>query len=185
MGRPKTSQFTRAELQRTYRKRWNLKNPNKVKAYAASRRRKDGNDFTAAEFGALCEEYGNTCLRCKSDKDALTPDHVIPICAGGTNDIGNIQPLCLPCNLKKGTKFADYRNGDIDLGLLRSSFLNSRRKCRTFVLPTYCKYGHKLDDDNISKRKNHEGECKKCNAMATRRNRKLQRIERLIMQAMT
>jgi 5-methylcytosine-specific restriction endonuclease McrA len=72
--------------------------------------------YTAAEFKALCEEYGNACLRC-GDKDApLTPDHVIPLTLGGSNWISNIQPLCRRCNSRKNIKIIDYRPGGISLG---------------------------------------------------------------------
>lgn len=42
-------------------------------------------------------------------KRRLTPDHVVPLGKGGSNDISNIQPLCLPCNLKKHNRCTDYR----------------------------------------------------------------------------
>lgn len=32
----------------------------------------------------------------------LTRDHVIPLSAGGSNDISNIVPACLRCNQTKG-----------------------------------------------------------------------------------
>jgi hypothetical protein len=45
--------------------------------------------YTAAEFKALCEEYGNMGLRC-GDKDAsLTPDEVV------------LLSLCRRCNSPK------------------------------------------------------------------------------------
>jgi hypothetical protein len=31
-------------------------------------------------------------------------DHKMPLVKGGTNEIGNLQWLCKPCNLKKATK---------------------------------------------------------------------------------
>jgi len=64
--------------------------------------------FTAAEWKAVCEQYGSVCLCCK-EAAPLTVDHVVPISKGGTNDADNLQPLCLPCNLKKGTRTLDYR----------------------------------------------------------------------------
>lgn len=70
----------------------------------------EGGHFTDAEFHELCEKYGNKCLRC-GNTGKLTADHVIPISLGipHTDEISNIQPLCLSCNSKKHTKTVDYR----------------------------------------------------------------------------
>lgn len=64
--------------------------------------------FTYNEWEALCNKYENKCLCCKKSKK-LTMDHVVPLSRGGSNNIDNIQPLCLLCNMKKGTKTIDYR----------------------------------------------------------------------------
>jgi 5-methylcytosine-specific restriction endonuclease McrA len=64
--------------------------------------------FTQAQFKALCQHYGNICLRCRKEK-VLVADHVIPLAIGGKNDISNIQPLCQSCNLIKGINSTDYR----------------------------------------------------------------------------
>ncbi len=74
-----------------------------------SRRRSGQAGFTAQEWRKLCNQYNNTCLGCKCTDCKLTPDHVVPLSKGGSNAIGNIQPLCLPCNLSKATKETDYR----------------------------------------------------------------------------
>ena len=66
-------------------------------------------DFTVEEFEALCEGYGNRCLRCGKGDVLLTPDHVVPLSSGGGNLMGNIQPLCGSCNSWKNTKVVDYR----------------------------------------------------------------------------
>jgi len=34
----------------------------------------------------------------------LTIDHIIPRAKGGKDDRQNLQPMCLPCNLRKGAK---------------------------------------------------------------------------------
>ena len=75
----------------------------------------EGN-FTVGEFEALCEKYGNVCLRC-GDRDALPiPDHVVPLYLGVTNLTENIQPLCGNCNSWKNLKAIDYRPKAILLG---------------------------------------------------------------------
>ena len=108
----------KAHLARNLNK-WRQENPSKAAVQRnrnrAMRRKSEGH-YTAAEFKALCEEYGNVCLRC-GDKDApLTPDHVIPLSLGGSNWISNIQPLCRRCNSRKKMKIIDYRDGGILLG---------------------------------------------------------------------
>lgn len=85
---------------------------------AASKRRarKKGNmgEFTAEEFASLCSKHGGKCLRCgRSVK--MTADHVFPINLGGSNNISNIQPLCLECNSGKGARVVDYRPETMDL----------------------------------------------------------------------
>lgn len=47
--------------------------------------------------------YKSQCLSCGS-LDRISLDHVIPISRGGRHSIGNIQPLCLKCNQRKGKK---------------------------------------------------------------------------------
>lgn len=93
-------------------RRWRANNPEKARAWTLRnnhRRRAVEGAFTTAEWVALCARYGNRCLCCGSSDRPLTPDHVIPISRGGTNWIADIQPLCLPCNQRKGTKTIDYR----------------------------------------------------------------------------
>lgn len=67
-------------------------------------------NFTATEFKCLCSDFHNQCLDCGSYDKPLTADHVIPLSKGGNNTIDNIQPLCGPCNSRKGVRSIDYRN---------------------------------------------------------------------------
>jgi 5-methylcytosine-specific restriction endonuclease McrA len=81
------------------------------------RARENGNGgrFSAAQWRALKTMFANRCLRCgRSEPEIkLTPDHIVPLSKGGRNDIDNIQPLCLTCNMSKGTTTIDYRSGAI------------------------------------------------------------------------
>jgi 5-methylcytosine-specific restriction endonuclease McrA len=44
-----------------------------------------------------------TCALCGAAGVSLVPDHIVPLARGGTNDADNIQILCEPCNLRKGS----------------------------------------------------------------------------------
>lgn len=69
-----------------------------------------GSHFTQKQFRDLCNFYGNKCLCCGRSGVKLSADHVIPLGPPYSDEISNIQPLCLTCNQKKGTKTIDYRN---------------------------------------------------------------------------
>lgn len=103
-------------------KEWAEDNPEKVRQAKADNRRKRRTakhaslgSFTAEEFRALCEGYGNRCLACGDAECALEADHVVPLTKGGSDDIGNIQPLCGSCNRKKLVNIIDYRLGAVGL----------------------------------------------------------------------
>lgn len=70
-----------------------------------------GRSYTVAEWLALVAFYSpeGNCLRCEQSSAPLTADHVIPLSVGGSNDIGNIQPLCQRCNNEKHVQRDDYR----------------------------------------------------------------------------
>lgn len=62
------------------------------------------------EWETLKVQYDFTCPSCKKSEPEikLTLDHIIPLSKGGSNNIENIQPLCMPCNAKKHTKTIKY-----------------------------------------------------------------------------
>jgi 5-methylcytosine-specific restriction endonuclease McrA len=71
---------------------------------------------TFGDWELLKKQYGYKCPCCgKTEPDIkLTEDHVIPLSKGGSNFIENIQPLCLPCNIRKHTactKF-EFKGGE-------------------------------------------------------------------------
>lgn len=97
-------------------KKWARENAEKVKISKINNRRKrraaknmGGGHFTAEEFDALCSVYGYACLCCGVTDRILEADHVVPLTKGGSDDIGNIQPLCGECNRREFTAITDYR----------------------------------------------------------------------------
>ena len=52
--------------------------------------------------------FGGKCLCC-GKAERITKDHIIPVARGGTDDITNIQPLCIWCNKSKFTCGRDFR----------------------------------------------------------------------------
>lgn len=109
-------------------KRWWVANKHKVKGYLKKHRESDriaynarahkyrckirtGEVYSSQQWTAMCELYGNKCLSCGKAKK-LTADHVMPVSRDGTNDISNIQPLCVSCNSSKGASFIDFRPKD-------------------------------------------------------------------------
>jgi 5-methylcytosine-specific restriction endonuclease McrA len=101
-------------------KKWAEESAEKVRIAKANNRRKrraaknaSGDRFTAQKFEALCSDYGYACLCCGVTGRRLEADHVIPLTKGGSDDIGNIQPLCGECNRHKFTAIIDYRPQDV------------------------------------------------------------------------
>ena len=95
------------EKSRLSKRRWEHNNLEKCRAKVNKRRALkagNGGSYTAAQFSAL----GDICLCC--GRKGVTTDHVVPLSKGGTSDISNIQPLCLPCNDRKGVNIIDYRS---------------------------------------------------------------------------
>jgi 5-methylcytosine-specific restriction endonuclease McrA len=51
----------------------------------------------------------SACAHCDA-RDDIHIDHIIPLAKGGAHSIGNLQPLCAPCNQSKGSKLlAEWR----------------------------------------------------------------------------
>jgi len=67
-----------------------------------------GPELTEEACLLLCEHYGNRCVCCGRLRK-LTLDHIKPLFLGGSNAITNRQPLCGPCNRRKGLLETDYR----------------------------------------------------------------------------
>lgn len=70
-----------------------------------------GGSFSAEEWESLLDSYKHRCACCDQSGLRLTADHIVPVAKGGTSDIDNIQPLCQPCNSRKGTKIVKFGVG--------------------------------------------------------------------------
>lgn len=70
-----------------------------------------GGSYTTEEWIKLRDSTGGVCPCCKTyvGVEKLSLDHIIPVAKKGSSYIENIQPLCKPCNSKKGTGIIDYR----------------------------------------------------------------------------
>lgn len=70
-------------------------------------RKRAGGSFTIGEWETLCKRYGYRCLAC-GKRRKLTIDHIVPLSLDGPNTIENVQPLCGPCNGRKGARIILY-----------------------------------------------------------------------------
>lgn len=82
--------------QRLRRRTWR-KTPHRVRA---SRLNNAIGSHTAAEWLALLQHHRNRCANCR-EPGSLEKDHIVPLCAGGSNFAVNLQPLCKRCNSAK------------------------------------------------------------------------------------
>lgn len=91
-------------------KAWRLRNPDRNASLSAAYRARAlqaPGSHTFAEWRRLLERYGHKCVYCGRTDVPLTRDHIVPLSAGGSNDISNIVPACLRCNQTKGGRALD------------------------------------------------------------------------------
>lgn len=62
------------------------------------RRLHQGSDFTIEDWGRVMCAFENKCAFCGCSPQFLDLDHLTPIKLGGPNCVGNIIPICRPCN---------------------------------------------------------------------------------------
>lgn len=65
-----------------------------------------GTHFKIQRINGYEDYHLNLYATYKSGKEVLmTSDHIRPLSKGGSNGLSNRQPMCLPCNGKKGNKW--------------------------------------------------------------------------------
>lgn len=62
------------------------------------------NDFTAAQWREVLDEFHHACAYCLRSGIPLQQEHVEAISRGGSNTRSNIVPACADCNNRKGSK---------------------------------------------------------------------------------
>jgi 5-methylcytosine-specific restriction endonuclease McrA len=108
------SRAKHSEERNAYQRDYGKRNREKLTHYTNRRRARKllaPGSHTEQEWQFLKRYYGYKCLCCgKTEPNIqLTRDHIVPLEAGGSDAIENIQPLCARCNSRKSTKVIDYR----------------------------------------------------------------------------
>jgi len=57
--------------------------------------------FTHQQRDAIIKSQNGVCKCCKKESNKFQIDHIRPLANGGTNDINNLQALCLGCHREK------------------------------------------------------------------------------------
>jgi len=87
---------------------WRLENPDlarQIDRNKKARRKGAEGRHTADQIADLAVKQRFKCIGCSgSIKNEYHVDHIVPLVAGGSNDISNIQLLCPTCNLRKHAK---------------------------------------------------------------------------------
>jgi len=80
------------------------------KIMRANKLKEAGGSHSFKEWETLKAQYNWTCPCCKKQEPEikLTKDHIISVNKGGSDNIENIQPLCVSCNSKKSIKTIRY-----------------------------------------------------------------------------
>lgn len=92
----------------TYAQRWYSDPQNAATARHRRRARKldAGGTHTQVDLKRILTAQGHRCAYCRADlrKVKRHLDHITPLARGGSNDRTNLQYLCAPCNLAKGSR---------------------------------------------------------------------------------
>jgi HNH endonuclease len=114
-----TVSYTSPQGRNSYTRRWDLTFEELQHEFTAARavrsqqsttaylRQQERNRITAGVRSRVLAQDNYRCRHCGISADlgaVLHVDHIIPISKGGTSDPGNLQTLCLDCNLGKSNR---------------------------------------------------------------------------------
>ena len=101
------------EARREAMRAWKAANPERVRELSKmynSRRRARMRDSGVFSITARDERrlMDGPCYHCGAPAEHI--DHIIPVARGGSHGIGNLAPMCAPCNLQKNSKlYVEFR----------------------------------------------------------------------------
>lgn len=103
------------------------------------------------------EKFGGHCSYCGLQLKAKGwhVDHVIPVSAGGVDDISNLFPSCATCNFfKNAMSLEDFRNTIYEQTYKKAGFILAARFNQITPHPTrvefwYEKQGHVFDEELV------------------------------------
>lgn len=89
------------------RRRYQRDQEKRIHQSRVARAKRGGQEcyLTLAEWKQLLHRFRYRCFYCGIQLNAenRSLDHKVPLVRGGTNDISNLVPCCLPCNQRKHT----------------------------------------------------------------------------------
>ena len=96
----------------SYKREWRNKNKETVYLKDHQRRLKIRSSASYISFRDARWLRNEPCIACKSvDKSSI--EHLIPVSRNGTNQIGNLSILCIPCNASKcDLTFSEWKYSD-------------------------------------------------------------------------
>jgi len=71
---------------------------------------------TKNEWESLKKSLDFRCAKCGEKGWHLDKDHIVPLYLGGSDGIDNIQPLCAPCNARKGPDTTNWKAMRMEYG---------------------------------------------------------------------
>lgn len=96
------------EIARALTADWAKRNPEARRAIDHRRRARKlqaGGNASKHDILSLFERQRGKCACCRTSiEDGYEIDHVVALAAGGSNDMINLQLLCMLCNRSKGSK---------------------------------------------------------------------------------
>lgn len=85
-----------------------VRDPRPLQPFASGRRIRSASNgcFLKSFRDAMVVAHGCTCVYCgdRAEGEEASIDHVVPVAAGGTDDLPNLVLACRPCNYGKGSR---------------------------------------------------------------------------------